>query len=315
MLQEGRILAAGATLDGAFTAEAGAVRTTGDAAALVARGRVAIHAGDARRLRILTQIAEAVLVDGAPEVRRHAAWLLALSADAGGDAAQAGEWIAAIEPDADASVLPRLMVDTTDFPRLVRIALAVGDHALARATVAAADQARLTNPDVVSIVAASAHARGLYSGDVQQLTEAVDLFSRGSRRLALASALEDYAAGVIGQGDRANAVDALTRALKVYSGCGAASDASRVRGRLRDLGVRRRIVKAARPASGWAGLTDGELAVVRLVAEGLTNREVAERLYVSPHTVSMHLRHVFTKLSITSRVELTRLVYQHEKAA
>lgn len=37
------------------------------------------------------------------------------------------------------------------------------------------------------------------------------------------------------------------------------------------------------------------------------NREAAERLYLSPHTVSMHLRHVFTKLGITSRVELTRL--------
>jgi DNA-binding NarL/FixJ family response regulator len=315
MLQEGRIRAAGATLDGVFTGETGAVRTTGDAAALAALGRVAIHTGDARRLRILTKIAEGVLVDGAPEMRRHAAWLLALGAAAGGDPAEAREWIAAIDPDADASVLPRLMVDTTDFPRLVRIARDVGDDALARATVAAADQARLTNPDVASIVAAAAHARGLYVGDVQQLAEAVDVFSRGSRRLAHASALEDYAIGVVAQGDRANAVDALTRALKLYSGCGATWDASRVRRRLRDLGVRRRIVKAARPASGWGGLTDGELAVVRLVAEGLTNRVVAERLYVSPHTVSMHLRHVFTKLGITSRVELTRLVYQHDKAA
>jgi len=54
--------------------------------------------------------------------------------------------------------------------------------------------------------------------------------------------------------------------------------------------------------------------VVRLVADGLTNREVAERLYVSPHTVSGHLRHAFDKLGINSRVALTRIAAQHPEA-
>ena len=53
-------------------------------------------------------------------------------------------------------------------------------------------------------------------------------------------------------------------------------------------------------------MTDSELAVARLVAQGLSNRQVAERLFVSPHTVSSHLRHVFAKLGVNSRVELTR---------
>ena len=47
--------------------------------------------------------------------------------------------------------------------------------------------------------------------------------------------------------------------------------------------------------------------MVRLVSEGRTNREVAERLFVSPHTVNSHLRHVFSKLGVNSRVELARL--------
>ena len=51
----------------------------------------------------------------------------------------------------------------------------------------------------------------------------------------------------------------------------------------------------------------------RLVAEGLTNGEVAERLFVSPHTVNSHLRHVFAKLGINSRVELARLARDHEQ--
>ena len=55
------------------------------------------------------------------------------------------------------------------------------------------------------------------------------------------------------------------------------------------------------------GDDQSELAVAQLVSDGLTNREVADRLYVSPHTVNTHLRQVFAKLEINSRVELARL--------
>ena len=59
-------------------------------------------------------------------------------------------------------------------------------------------------------------------------------------------------------------------------------------------------------------MTDSELGVARLVAQGLTNREVAEKLFVSPHTVNSHLRQIFAKLNINSRVELTRLSVNHD---
>lgn len=54
----------------------------------------------------------------------------------------------------------------------------------------------------------------------------------------------------------------------------------------------------------WASLTTSEQAVCDLVAEGLTNRDVALRLHVSPHTVNTHLRHVFQKLAVSTRAEL-----------
>ncbi len=54
-------------------------------------------------------------------------------------------------------------------------------------------------------------------------------------------------------------------------------------------------------------MTDSELRVARLVAEGMTNREVAERLFVSPHTINGHLRQVFAKVGVNSRVELARV--------
>ena len=63
-----------------------------------------------------------------------------------------------------------------------------------------------------------------------------------------------------------------------------------------------------RAETGWAAMTDSELAVARLVAQGLTNREVAEQLFVSPHTVDSHLRHIYSKLSINSRRELRNVL-------
>jgi DNA-binding CsgD family transcriptional regulator len=66
-----------------------------------------------------------------------------------------------------------------------------------------------------------------------------------------------------------------------------------------------------RPTSGWASLTPTELDVVRLVSEGLTNNDIATRLFVSPRTVQTHLTHVYTKLGLTSRVQLVQEAARH----
>ena len=66
-----------------------------------------------------------------------------------------------------------------------------------------------------------------------------------------------------------------------------------------------------RPAVGWPSLTDAELAVVRLAAEGLTNAQVADRLYLSRYTVETHLKHVFAKLGVESRAELAAAAVGH----
>jgi DNA-binding CsgD family transcriptional regulator len=61
-----------------------------------------------------------------------------------------------------------------------------------------------------------------------------------------------------------------------------------------------------RPSSGWAALTPTELDVVRLVSEGLGNKDIAARLFISHRTVQTHLTHVYTKLGMTSRVQLAQ---------
>ena len=66
-----------------------------------------------------------------------------------------------------------------------------------------------------------------------------------------------------------------------------------------------------RPASGWASLTPTERDVVRLVSEGLANNDIATRLFVSPRTVQTHLTHVYTKLGLTSRVQLVQEAARH----
>jgi DNA-binding CsgD family transcriptional regulator len=68
-----------------------------------------------------------------------------------------------------------------------------------------------------------------------------------------------------------------------------------------------------RPSSGWASLTPAELDVVRLVAEGLTNPQVGERLFISRRTVQTHLAHIFAKLGISTRHELTKLAAQRAR--
>jgi DNA-binding CsgD family transcriptional regulator len=61
-----------------------------------------------------------------------------------------------------------------------------------------------------------------------------------------------------------------------------------------------------RPSSGWASLTPAEHDVVRLVRAGLSNKDIATRLFVSPRTVQTHLTHVYTKLGLTSRMHLVQ---------
>jgi DNA-binding CsgD family transcriptional regulator len=146
---------------------------------------------------------------------------------------------------------------------------------------------------------------------VEELERAVGLFGSGPRPLALASALEDLAVIRSQSGEVNEAVAALDDALVLYVEAGASWDARRVRSRLRHHGVRRRRVARERGESGWNALTDSELAVARLVAQDLTNREVAERLFVSPHTVSSHLRSVFAKLEVNSRSTLSRIAADH----
>jgi DNA-binding CsgD family transcriptional regulator/tetratricopeptide (TPR) repeat protein len=189
---------------------------------------------------------------------------------------------------------------------LARTALAASRPDLAAEVARIADEIARENPAFPVTTVAAAHCAGLVSRDPARLAHAA-----GSHPdpWARASAAEDLGHLLASTADRAGAVVQLDSALAGYGQTGADRDVARVRHRLRRLGVRRRSrAGAGRPASGWIGLTPAEQATSNLVAQGLSNQQVAEQMYLSSHTVAYHLRNVFRKLGISSRVELARVV-------
>jgi DNA-binding CsgD family transcriptional regulator len=188
-------------------------------------------------------------------------------------------------------------------PDLVRLKLAAGrledSHTVADTVQRAA--ARL---ETTSAGGAALRCGGLVRGDPQILQEALDVCRSGPRLLEHALAAEEAGAALVAAG-RSDAAAPLEEALEIYQRLGAIRYAARVEARLRELGVRRgRRGSRNRPRTGWESLTSTELRVVALVPRGLTNAEVAGRLYVSRHTVESHLSHVFSKLGLASRVQL-----------
>jgi len=146
---------------------------------------------------------------------------------------------------------------------------------------------------VAGVVAPSRHRLPL-------LERAVSLLEQSPARLDLARALVDLGAAVRRDGRAVQSRGPLRRGLELAHRAGAAPLAGRARDELVAAGGRPR-----RPVfTGIEALTASEIRVARLAAEGRTNRETAERLFVTQRTVETHLGHVFQKLSIRSREEL-----------
>jgi DNA-binding CsgD family transcriptional regulator len=209
----------------------------------------------------------------------------------------------------DPTVLVPLMLEVPAAAAwLARVALAADDRERAAAVVRAAEQLTSANPGLASLASAAIHARGVLDGDAAALLAAAKAHQH---TWSGASAAEDAGAALVALSDRSGARGALEQAFTAYERIGAERDLARVRARLRAVGVRRcHWSHEARPVSGWASLTETEMSVASLVAESLTNPQVAERMFLSRHTVDFHLRQIFRKLGIESRVALTRLVLE-----
>lgn len=166
------------------------------------------------------------------------------------------------------------------------------------------------SPRARNAAASVALVRGLSAWDPERLDAAADLFHSAGRVLDAAWAREDAAVAWARAGDLARARDRLVAAVTTYGDLGAVRRTATAVARLRAVGVRLgpRGVRPPRPSRGPGSLTDAERAVVALVADRLTNAEIAERLVVSRRTVETHVSNSLRKLSCTTRRDLASAV-------
>jgi DNA-binding CsgD family transcriptional regulator len=189
-----------------------------------------------------------------------------------------------------------------------RVAAAAGDAGLRARVLHAAEMLIGEEPGASLFNAVAQHARAILERDPDALVAAAKSLSELSRPLLHAAAAEDAGMELARTNRTPESLDELNVAFETYVRCGATADAQRVGQVMRAHGVSRRVVGKPRPQTGIDSLTDSELKVAHLVAAGATNRAVAQRLFLSPHTVNSHLRNAFAKLGIRSRTELSRLI-------
>jgi len=189
-----------------------------------------------------------------------------------------------------------------------RVASAAGDAGLRARVLQATEVLERERPPVALFSGVAGYARGILERDAAALVAAAELLESSSRPLLYAAAAED-AGGELARTDRRDeAVDQLNAAFDTYMRHEALADARRLGRQLRRFGVERRIVSQPRAKTGWDSLTDSELKIVNLIAQGVTNRDVATQLHLSLHTVKTHVRNAFAKLGINSRAQLTRFM-------
>lgn len=165
-------------------------------------------------------------------------------------------------------------------------------------------------------LAAAAYCRGLADGDADLLLVAAEQYAAAGRPLTRAKALEAAAIALARRGDRDSARATFIRADDLYGELAADWDLARLRILFREYGIRRGPRAKHRQARfGWDSLTPSEAKIAELVAEGLSNRQIAERLVLSPRTVDTHVHHILTKLDRRSRVEIARVATGQYRAS
>lgn len=185
---------------------------------------------------------------------------------------------------------------------LARAALALGDlPAAQRAAREDLDEARAFG--AAGPLGLALRTAGLVAGGdrgIALLREAVDVLESSPSVLQRAHASADLGTALLAARHRVAAREPLRGALDLAHRCRATALESAVFERLRAAGARPRRAEA----SGRDALTPRELGITRLAAEGLTNREIGEALFITLKTVETHLAHAYAKLGISSRGQL-----------
>ncbi len=193
-------------------------------------------------------------------------------------------------------------------PHYVEAAVRTGDTRVARAAHADYDRWAVAVRSADDL-ALSARCRALLAPGAEAVDHyrtALDLHAHGTRDFERARTELLFGSALRRLRQRTEARDRLHSALEAFETFGAPHCATQARAELRALGAP--VTVAAGAVDFAARLTAQQLMVARMAAEGATNREIAVRLALSPRTIDHHLRGVFSRLGIRSRIELVRLL-------
>ncbi|MCW3034689.1 MAG: putative LuxR family transcriptional regulator [Actinobacteria bacterium] len=277
------------------------------------RSMIALHRGDVATADREATAAEEDSQTSGPQWRANwMLWARALVTEAQGqEDAALRMLIKAWEQCSGAGVVAEYPVLGPD---LVRMAIAGGERLLAEQVTGAVETLAAT-AEVASVKGAALRCRGLLDSDPAALLEAVAAYRLSPRRRELALACEDAAVALIAAGRCTDARPLAEEALGAYRSLDARRDEHRALRRLRGPGqtgaVKVEIVEyrtdRSKPGSGsagWESLTKAEVKMADMVAKGLSNPEIARRLFISRRTVQTHVSHALEKLGLSSRVEL-----------
>ena len=217
---------------------------------------------------------------------------------------------------AAAATIRRAIAEATEpldrarlLPAYVEIMLAVAEHDRAAAAARELDEiaASVRSDSLTALAAEASGAVLLALGDASSALPPLRRARCGSGSSWTPSTTRRRVRVLIGSacrelGDADGASLELHAAQEIFARCGAVTDLAR----LDDL------AHAGATAATRNGLTKRELEVLRLVAAGKTNREIASQLYLSEHTIARHLQNIFVKLGVSSRTAASAFAFEHD---
>ncbi|GAA1981988.1 BTAD domain-containing putative transcriptional regulator [Amycolatopsis minnesotensis] len=230
----------------------------------------------------------------------------ALSAEQRGEPGKAIELLAPILDPTYA----QMMLRHQWLPDLARLALQTGEIETAKHALRVCEEEAAKEVHPARAAAAAARCRALLSGDEEPMLDVAEHYRRVGRYLEMASALEDAAVLLARDNRPENARSALEQAISEFSRLGARWDIRRAETRLSALGVTAgRARPEVRPSSGWASLSDVEVEIAHLVAEGRSNPDIASELALPRRTVQAHVARLLGKLGVKSRNGVVEVVH------
>jgi len=311
-------------MDGSATA----VMWSGDlpaAAALIAESRLVSEATGARMAPFAAMSLAAMRGRESEAAPLIEATLAGAAAGGQGLAMTYARWVAAIlfnglgryaeaaaAPEQASHYLPEVVISMWALPELVEAAARTGDSQLAASAVD--ELAATTQPGGTDFgLGIEARSRALISqGRAAEdlYREAIERFGRTTLRPELARSHLVYGEWLRRENRRVDAREQLRTAHDLLDEMGMEAFAERARRELLATGetARKRTARTTTTTLASEQLTAQEAQVAQLARDGLSNPEIGARLFISAHTVQHHLGHVFTKLGITSRGQLDRVL-------